>query len=80
MTIIINVVIFLAIISYVVLHYSTFSRKLKAGKCSSCGSMRGCHTGKKHYDFLSLLISSSIFMKVTAYSNLFMFSFTSKDK
>ena len=80
MTIIINVVIFLAIISYVVLHYSTFSRKLKQVNVVLVALCVGVIQERKHYDFLSLLISSSIFMKVTAYSNLFMFSFTSKDK
>ena len=47
MTIIINVVIFLAIISYVVFTLFNFFKKAKAGKCSSCGSKRGCHTEKK---------------------------------
>ncbi|KKI63766.1 FeoB-associated Cys-rich membrane protein [Staphylococcus cohnii] len=47
MTIIINVVIFLAIISYVVFTLFNFFKKAKAGKYSSCGSKRGCHTGKK---------------------------------
>lgn len=47
MTIIINVVIFLAIISYVVFTLLNFFKKAKAGKCNSCGSKRGCSTGKK---------------------------------
>ena len=47
MTIIINVIIFLAIISYVVFTLFNFFKKAKAGKCNSCGSKRGCSTGKK---------------------------------
>ena len=81
MTIIINVVIFLAIISYVVFTLFNFFKKAKAGKCSSCGSKRGCHTGKKTL-WLSITFDKFIYFYesgsiVKSFYNVW---FTSKDK
>ncbi|MBO1206093.1 MULTISPECIES: FeoB-associated Cys-rich membrane protein [Staphylococcus] len=47
MSVIINVVIFLAIFSYAGYTLCHFFKKSKDGKCSSCGSKNRCSTEKK---------------------------------
>ena len=81
MTIIINVIIFLAIISYVVFTLFNFFKKAKAGKCSSCGSKRGCHTGKKTL-WLSITFDKLInfYESDSILKSFYVFLFTPKDK
>ena len=63
MTIIINVIIFLAIISYVVFTLFNFFKKAKAGKCNFVALNVDVVQERKHYDAQSILIDSSIFVK-----------------
>ncbi|MFQ3852905.1 FeoB-associated Cys-rich membrane protein [Staphylococcus sp. 2S1] len=44
MSIIINIVIFLAIFGYTIFTLTKFMKKSKEGKCGSCGSKEGCNT------------------------------------